>query len=77
MAPSVLREGLRPEHEVYSSLPLVDWKALKPKPLRRIELVLADGTPIERGVSEANLEIGGLRATTANLPWLEDSPPSE
>src|SRR5262245_18910122 len=60
---------------VYSLLPLTDWKALRLKPLRRIEFVLADGTPLERGVSEANFEIGGLRATSPVVLGEKDDEP--
>jgi predicted aspartyl protease len=41
----------------YSLLPLDDWRALGLTPRRRMTFVLADGTPIERDVSECYIQI--------------------
>jgi hypothetical protein len=50
---------------VYSVLRLADWKALRLRPERELELdfVLADGTSRTRGISECSFEIEGRRAT--------------
>jgi predicted aspartyl protease len=50
---------------IYSVLPENVWHALRLKPERAVEFTLADGTPIERGVSECRFEI---RAYTATSP---------
>jgi predicted aspartyl protease len=47
---------------LYSVLPEKVWHALKLKPLRSAEFVLADGTPLTRGVSECRFEIAGQSA---------------
>jgi len=44
---------------IYSVLPEKTWRALRLRPERRVEFTLADGTPIERGVSECRFEIQG------------------
>jgi predicted aspartyl protease len=49
---------------VYSVLRRADWKALRLKPDRELEFVLADGTSLTRGVSECVFEIEGRRATS-------------
>jgi predicted aspartyl protease len=49
---------------VYSVLKREDWRALGLKPVRTLDFVLADGTALTRGVSEAVFEIDGLRATS-------------
>jgi predicted aspartyl protease len=49
---------------LYSVLPEKVWRALKLKPLRTAEFVLADGTPLRRGVSECRFEIAGQSATS-------------
>jgi predicted aspartyl protease len=45
-------------------LPERTWRALRLHPERSAEFVLADGTTIERGVSECRFEIGGQAATS-------------
>jgi predicted aspartyl protease len=49
---------------VYSVLRRADWQALRLKPERELEFVLADGTTLTRGVSECTFEIEGRRATS-------------
>src|SRR5262245_9735459 len=49
---------------IYSVLPEQIWRALRLKPQRRVEFSLADGTPIERGVSEGRFEIRTHAATS-------------
>jgi predicted aspartyl protease len=49
---------------VYSVLRRKDWKALRLKPERDVDFVLADGTSLTRGVSECSFEIDGRRATS-------------
>jgi aspartyl protease family protein len=41
----------------YSLLPLDDWRAIGLTPRRRMTFVLADGTPIERDVSECHIQL--------------------
>jgi predicted aspartyl protease len=41
----------------YSLLPLADWQAIGLEPKRRMIFVLADGTQIERGVSECHIAL--------------------
>ena len=41
----------------YSLLPLDDWRAIELTPRRRLTFVLADGTQIERDVSECYLQL--------------------
>jgi predicted aspartyl protease len=41
----------------YSLLPLVDWQAIGLTPRRRVTFVLADGTAIERDVSECYIAL--------------------
>ena len=41
----------------YSLLPLADWQAIGLTPRRRMTFVLADGTPIERDVSECYIQL--------------------
>ena len=48
----------------YSLLPREVWKDLKLKPKRTLEFTLADGTTIERKVSECRFEFGGIDATS-------------
>jgi clan AA aspartic protease len=49
---------------IYSVLPEDIWRALRLKAERQVEFTLADGTPIERGVSECRFEIRGEAATS-------------
>ena len=49
---------------IYSVLPEETWRALRLRPQRQGEFALADGTPIERGVSECRCEIRGQAATS-------------
>ena len=49
---------------IYSVLPEETWRALRLRPQRQVEFALADGTPIERGVSECRFEIRGQAATS-------------
>lgn len=49
---------------IYSVLPEEVWWALRLKSERHVEFTLADGTPINRGVSECRFEIRGESATT-------------
>ena len=49
---------------VYSVLRRADWHALRLKPERELDFVLADGTTLTRGVSECTFEIEGRRATS-------------
>lgn len=49
---------------IYSLLPEAAWKKLRLKPIRTIDFVLADGTPVSRDVSEAQFEIAGEHATS-------------
>ena len=49
---------------VYSVLRNADWKALRLKPERELDFVLADGTSLTRGVSECSIEIEGRKATS-------------
>ena len=49
---------------IYSVLPEETWRALRLQPERQVEFTLADGPPIERGVSECRFEIRGEAATS-------------
>src|SRR5262245_66374987 len=49
---------------LYSVLPRHIWRSLKLKPERSAEFILADGTPLTRGVSECRFEIGAQAATS-------------
>ena len=49
---------------IYSVLPEEIWRALRLKAERQVEFTLADGTPIERGVSECRFDIRGEAATS-------------
>ncbi|MBI4471054.1 MAG: aspartyl protease [Acidobacteria bacterium] len=49
---------------VYSVLRRNEWQALRLKPERELDFVLADGTTLSRGVSECVFEIEGRRATS-------------
>ena len=49
---------------LYSVLPEHIWRSLKLKPRRSAEFILADGTPLTRGVSECRFEFGGQTATS-------------
>jgi len=44
----------------YTVLKKEIWEYLGLRPLRRVTLILADGTRVERGLSEAILEFPGL-----------------
>ncbi len=48
----------------YSVLPQAVWKALHLRPLDHVTLVLADGTEIERGLSEVRFEYRGRGRTS-------------
>ncbi len=48
---------------IYSVLPEEVWRALGLKPERTVEFTLADGTSIERGVSECRFEVRVQAAT--------------
>jgi predicted aspartyl protease len=48
----------------WSCLPEHDWRALGLEPDRRYEFDLADGTVIERGVSECSFRYGEVEATS-------------
>ena len=41
----------------YSLLPLADWRAIELPPKRRLTFVLADGTQIDRDVSECHITL--------------------
>jgi len=49
---------------IYSVLPEKTWRELRLSPERQVEFTLADGTPMERGVSECRFEIRGAAATS-------------
>jgi predicted aspartyl protease len=49
---------------IYSVLPENIWRALRLKAERQVEFTLADGTAIQRGVSECRFEIRGGAATS-------------
>jgi predicted aspartyl protease len=49
---------------VYSVLPEKIWRALRIKAERQVEFTLADGTPIQRAVSESRFEMRGAAATS-------------
>lgn len=49
---------------VYSVLPRRLWRALGIKPMRTVELHLADGTSLKRCVGQANFTIDGLDAVS-------------
>jgi predicted aspartyl protease len=49
---------------LYSVLPERVWRALRLKPSRSVEFILADGTPLTRAVSECRFEIAGQAATS-------------
>lgn len=44
----------------YSLLPMKIWKTLALKPKRRLRFTLADGTVIERNVSECRFRLSGI-----------------
>jgi predicted aspartyl protease len=49
---------------IYSVLPEEIWRGLRLRAERQVEFTLADGTPIERSVSECRFEIRGEAATS-------------
>ena len=49
---------------IYSVLPEDTWRALRLRTERQVEFTLADGTAIQRGVSECRFEIRGKAATS-------------
>jgi predicted aspartyl protease len=57
---------------IYSVLPDEVWRALRLKPERHVEFTLADGTLIQRGVSECRFEIRGESATSPVVLGEED-----
>ena len=59
----------------YTLLPLEAWQAIGLKPVRRVQCVLADGTSIERDVSECQLSLPqGSAHTPVILGQAEDEP---
>jgi clan AA aspartic protease len=48
----------------YTLLPKTVWKAIGLKPKRKMSFTLADGTPIDRSVSEAHLKLAQGEAHT-------------
>jgi aspartyl protease family protein len=48
----------------YSLLPVDDWRAIGLAPQRRLTFVLADGTQIQRDVSECHLSLAQGRSHT-------------
>ena len=42
---------------VYTLLPEKDWKAIGLKPKRKMSFTLADGTRVERGISECHISL--------------------
>jgi len=48
----------------YSVLPVEVWKKLGLKPKRRLSFTLADGTAIQRGISECYFSMGGVDGTS-------------
>jgi len=42
---------------VYTLLPEKDWKAIGLKPKRKMSFTLADGTKVERGISECHISL--------------------
>jgi predicted aspartyl protease len=49
---------------VYSVLRRADWQALRLKPMREVDFVLADGSTLTRQVSECTFELDGRKATS-------------
>ncbi len=41
----------------YTLLPKAVWKAIGLKPKRKMSFTLADGTPVDRSISEAHLKL--------------------
>jgi predicted aspartyl protease len=60
---------------IYSVLPAKTWRALRLRAERQVEFTLADGTSIERGVSECRFEIQGQAATSPVVLGEEDDGP--
>ncbi len=59
----------------YTLLPLEAWQAIGLKPVRHVQCVLADGTSIERDVSECQLSLPqGSAHTPVILGQAEDEP---
>jgi predicted aspartyl protease len=48
----------------YSVLPEADWRSLGLRPSRTLEFTLADGSHIERQVSECRFSYAGISATS-------------
>lgn len=48
----------------YSLLPTKVWKALKLKPMETLTFTLADGTDIERDISECRVALNGVERHT-------------
>lgn len=60
---------------VYSVLPETVWKKLGLKSIRTVEFTLADGTAIERDISECRFDIGGMSGVSpVVLGQAEDVP---
>jgi predicted aspartyl protease len=58
----------------YSLLPMKVWKALELKPMEKLTFTLADGTDIQRHVSECRLARNGTpplswESAVTNLCW--------
>ena len=47
----------------YTLLPEADWKALELKPKRTVTFTLADGTQIDRDISECHIVLGESGST--------------
>ena len=56
----------------YSLLPAIVWKAIEQKPKRKLSFTLADGTAVERSVSEAFIILPQGEAHTPVILGEED-----
>ncbi len=54
---SVTVEFLVDSGAIYSLLPEKDWKAIGLKPKRKMSFTLADGTKVERSISECHISL--------------------
>jgi len=60
---------------VYTLLPEKDWKAIGLRPKRRMTFTLADGTKVERGISECHISLPqGEGHTPVILGEADDEP---
>jgi len=57
---------------LWSALPAADWKALGLEPERTLQFTLADGSHIERQVSECRFRYEGVEATSPVILGLEN-----